>query len=201
MELEEIITKSKDHELELILTDNTRFTAVLIPLVEIDHQQHVLFEVRGHIRQQGEVCFPGGYIEEGETPERCAIRETCEELLVDPQQINIIAPMYRCANRGNIVIDSYLGTIADYKGTYSQDEVETIFTIPLDELLNMEPDIKFANMKLEEDSDLPYELIPQGRNYRFFTNQKRFIFYQYDGHVIWGLTAEILYSFIQFLKR
>ena len=99
------------------------------------------------------------------------------------------------------MIDSYLGTLADYKGTYSEDEVETVFTIPLDELLTIEPDIRFANMKLEEDSELPYELIPQGRNYRFFTNQKRFIFYQYEGHVIWGLTAEILYSFIEFLKR
>ena len=52
--------------------------AVLAPLVRVDGETHLLFEVRAlHMRRQpGEVCFPGGQIEEGETPLEAAVRET-----------------------------------------------------------------------------------------------------------------------------
>ena len=61
--------------------------AVLLPLVEQDGKLCLLYETRaetlvGH--QPGEVCFPGGHIEVGETPEQCALLETeeLEELAV-----------------------------------------------------------------------------------------------------------------------
>ena len=52
--------------------------AVLCPLVERPDGLHLLFEVRSAAlhRQPGEVCFPGGRMEAGETPEQCALRET-----------------------------------------------------------------------------------------------------------------------------
>ena len=45
--------------------------AVLCPLVERPDGLHLLFEVRSAAlhRQPGEVCFPGGRMEAGETPE------------------------------------------------------------------------------------------------------------------------------------
>ena len=48
--------------------------AVLCPLVERPDGLHLLFEVRSAAlhRQPGEVCFPGGRMEAGETPEQCA---------------------------------------------------------------------------------------------------------------------------------
>ena len=52
--------------------------AVLVPLVEANGELHLLYEVRAATlqRQPGEVCFPGGRIEEGETAVQCALRET-----------------------------------------------------------------------------------------------------------------------------
>ena len=52
--------------------------AVLVPLVEWRGEVQVLFEVRADTleRQPGEVCFPGGHMEPGESPTECAFRET-----------------------------------------------------------------------------------------------------------------------------
>ena len=52
--------------------------AVLCPFVETEEGLRLLFEVRAPSlrRQGGEVCFPGGRMEPGETPEQCALRET-----------------------------------------------------------------------------------------------------------------------------
>ena len=65
-----------------------RKNAVLIPLVEKEGEWSILFEVRQTgIRQGGEICFPGGRIEEHETVEEAAVRETSEELLISPEKI------------------------------------------------------------------------------------------------------------------
>lgn len=38
--------------------------SVFIPLIEIDNEVHVLYQVRSeHIRQGGEIGFPGGMVE------------------------------------------------------------------------------------------------------------------------------------------
>ena len=67
--------------------------AVLVPVVEWNGTLHLLFEVRSDAlrRQPGEVCFPGGRMEEGETPTQCALRETCEELAIPPSSIRPMA--------------------------------------------------------------------------------------------------------------
>ena len=65
-------------ERETGLMDATGRYAVLVPLVEHDGELSVLYEVRAATlrRQPGEVCFPGGRMEPGETPEVSALRET-----------------------------------------------------------------------------------------------------------------------------
>ena len=69
--------------------------SVLLPLVEVEDEVHVLFEVRSLTlrRQPGEVCFPGGRIETGEDPQRAAIRETSEELGIQESDIINVFPL------------------------------------------------------------------------------------------------------------
>ena len=84
-----------------------RKNAVLIPLVEKEGEWSILFEVRQTgIRQGGEICFPGGRIEEHETVEEAAVRETSEELLISPEKIEVIAPMHTMAGPGGAQISS-----------------------------------------------------------------------------------------------
>ena len=53
------------------LMDSKRAYAVLVPLVEQNGELCLLYEVRARTlrRQPGEVCFPGGLMEKGESPE------------------------------------------------------------------------------------------------------------------------------------
>ena len=78
--------------------------AVLIPLVEGATNVQIVLELRAYDLdvQPGEVCLPGGRIEQDETPWEAAVRETCEELLVAPEQIEIIAEMDEMIGTGGI---------------------------------------------------------------------------------------------------
>lgn len=69
--------------------------SVLIPLIEADNGLEILFEIRSSdLRSQpNEVCFPGGRIENAESPTECAIRETHEEILISPDQIQIVGEL------------------------------------------------------------------------------------------------------------
>ena len=64
--------------------------SVLLPLIKIRGEWHILYQVRSEtIPQPGDVSFPGGAVEAGESLQEAAIRETCEELQLDPGQIDL----------------------------------------------------------------------------------------------------------------
>ena len=66
--------------------------AVLVPFVTTEEGKALLLEVRSQlVKQPGEICFPGGRVEAGETPVETAVRETCEELGLKPEDIEVIS--------------------------------------------------------------------------------------------------------------
>ncbi|MDG2702973.1 CoA pyrophosphatase, partial [Vibrio parahaemolyticus] len=76
--------KSDLHQSQpLFIGEETAFkAAVLVPLVQVDGEWHVLFEVRSLTmrKQPGDISFPGGKLDGGETAQEAALRETYEEL-------------------------------------------------------------------------------------------------------------------------
>jgi len=96
------------------LLDGRRSYAVLVPLVEREDGIHVLYEVRALTlrRQPGEVCFPGGHIEAGETPEQCALRETFEELGIPEGEVQVLGRLDFIAHRANFIMYPVLGLIS-----------------------------------------------------------------------------------------
>ena len=86
---------------------NTRACAVLVPIIYKDGQEQVVFEVRSSKLgwQPGDVCFPGGRIDDGDDSAlAAALRETNEELGVDPSHIHVWGPLDYMESPVNITI-------------------------------------------------------------------------------------------------
>ena len=191
----------RDHRAERIKAPGAIDAAVLIPLVERNGEDHILFELRNpRIDQGGEVCFPGGRVESGETTQETVIRETMEELEIGREQIRVIAPLYRMTGPGGSEISAFLGRIEDYKDSWSADEVSKTFLVPLRELLDMEPLISGGRYEMHLNDGFPYDMIQNGKNYRWHKIRKNYYFYKTKPEIVWGMTAELLYHFLEELK-
>lgn len=202
MNKESVLKILGKHKLERLKAGKARDAAVLIPLVnDSGGELSVLFEIRNRsIVQGGEICFPGGRIETGESPETAVIRETCEELMLKPEDVDIIAPMFVMNGISDSLLYSYLGSIPDYQNSFSKDEVEEVFTVSIDKLLSMKPKQSTADFVFGKPDDFHYELVPGGRDYHWAKRTKQYYFYETEHGVIWGITGEILYNFLEKLR-
>lgn len=196
--LDTYLASLKNKPPQIIGEGSWKHYAVFLPLIPDGKGEFsLLFEVRAsHLQTQpGEISFPGGVIEEGESPREAAHRETCEELLLTLDQVQILAHPYTYVSTYGRKIDCFLGLLEGYQGTYSPDEVEEIFTIPLQDLEELDPKIYRSRVKEIPDQGFPYEDIPGGRDYPFIEGRSETPFYYWNGKTIWGLTGRILRQF------
>lgn len=198
----------KDQQLKEILTHRTvgaeqlqRNAAILLPVVEVDGADCLLYEVRSKrlAMQPGEICFPGGRIEAGETPEQAALRELWEELRIPASAVELLGPMDKMVHFSGTVYP-LVGRVDKeaLKGIYlNQDEVEEVFTVPLDYLLRHPSEHYTYYMTPDNLHELPEALAEYVCHYRqTFVTPVWF----YEGHTIWGMTARATEAFLKFLE-
>ncbi len=173
---------SSDGYAEIDLTDETRLkcAAVLVPLLWMDDQWNLLFTRRtDHVEShKGQVSFPGGGCDEGETtPEQTALREAWEEIGLDPQRVRILGRLANMITVTSFHVTPVVGVI-DWPTVFvvGQHEVERIFTIPLYWLA---------------DTRNRWEFTMPGRNRGLIA------FHPYDGELLWGATARMTVDFLQ----
>ena len=178
-------------------SDESRGAAVLIPIVTVGGEPSVLLEVRALTLavQPGEVCLPGGRVETGETPREAAVRETCEELRVAERQVAVIGSMGAQPGPGGMPLHVFFGTLEGYEGTFSTEEVDRTFTIPIDWLVRHEPQVFEVTLRPEYPADFPWELVPGGRDYPWRAQKSLVPFYMDTDPVVWGATARVLMRF------
>lgn len=188
-----------------ILGSETAFkSSVLVPLTRIDDEWCLLFQKRSSSidRQPGEICFPGGALEESDPgPRYAAIREGCEELGLSPDDISVIADLDVFVSPFNMIIRPYLAIIHHpEKIVIDPIEVASVFYVPLQWLLTHQPLETSNGIAMTWPEDFPVHLIPQGKNYPYRRTVYPQYFYLWKEEVIWGLTARILTHFLDLIR-
>ncbi len=178
--------------------------AVFLPLVEMNGETHVLFEVRAsHMRRQpGEVCFPGGRMDNSDASElHCAVRETMEELGLSQGDISHVIPLDYIVSGYGTIIYPFAGCISSLANiSANEEEVGELFTVPLSYFLRNDPARYKIHFDVRPEEGFPFDLIIGGENYNWQVRHMEEYFYQYEGRVIWGLTARILSHFLELVE-
>lgn len=195
-----------DNNRFLFIGEETAFrSAILIPLVQVDGEWHILFEVRAFTmrKQPGDISFPGGRIDSTDpTPLAAALRETHEELGVNPETVTLVSPLSPYIASPAFVVYPFVAVI-DYDQiihSYNKEEVEEVFTVPVKWLLNHKPYMHIVSVEPTPAADFPFEKIMNGAQYKWRDRPIEEWFFDYKNYTIWGLTARILKHFIEIIK-
>ncbi|MFZ3580089.1 NUDIX hydrolase [Virgibacillus sp. DJP39] len=205
MDLGTIQNKVKGHTSTVLGSENFSKYAVLLPLIQKKDDVHILFEIRSQNlrRQPGEICFPGGRMEEQDpTDQVTAIRETEEELGISSEQISDVSPLNYLVSPFGMIVYPHVGYIEGFEFIKPNTaEVAEVFTVPLSFFLNTRPKIHSVHIKMEPEENFPLHLIAGGENYNWRTGKIDEYFYTYEDKVIWGLTAKILSHFVDLIAE
>jgi len=193
MTLHEIHEKYRSHV--PMLQDARRNFAVLVPLVETAQGLSLLYEIRSaKIAQPGEVCFPGGRMEPGETPVDCALRETCEELGIAPADITVLGELDFLHLRSESLMYPVLASVAPKaleKIVCNPSEVADTFTIPLTWLRDNPPEVYRYPLRPMIGDDFPYGIVGVPSDYSWMDGRMEVPVYRGLPHTLWGLSARI----------
>jgi 8-oxo-dGTP pyrophosphatase MutT (NUDIX family) len=148
--------------------------AVLIAITDRNEPGVILTVRRENMRTHaGQVAFPGGRVDAGETPTQAAVREAHEELLLDPGAVDLIGPIEPYRTVTGYVVTPVVGVIPpDLPLTPHEHEVADWFEAPLGFVLDA------ANQRYRS-------ALFQGRTrhyYEIVWNERR----------IWGATAAMI---------
>ncbi len=183
--------------------ENYKKFSVALVLQELDGKDYIVLEQRSANlnAQPCEISFPGGSIEEGESDKEAAIRETCEELLIDPQDLDYYGQLDSLITSYGIELSVFLMRLNKDRPLerWNGDEVEKVLYFPVSDLKKEAP-IHQVETHHKFPEDFPFEYIQGGRNYPFKSLKQNFYFYHIEGVWVWGLTARILYYFGEKLK-
>ncbi len=176
--LKRIRNALKEYEgrpLEAPLRERLTASAVLAPLYEAEGDVHLLFTLRSSKvhDHKGQISFPGGKREEGETSLECALRETEEEIGIHPQDVDIIGKLDEVPVISNHVITPYVGIVPyPHTLTVNPDEIERVIPLPLEGFF----DPAIYHLQLT-----PF----MGRNVPVH-------FFRFPEATVWGATARIV---------
>lgn len=193
-------------------------SAVLIPLLVIEGKEYLLFEKRSQsVKQPGEVSFPGGHFDPVQDVDflSTALRETCEELGISKNKINVIGKLGTLVAPMGIIVEAFLGILKINSLTeldIDKREVEKVFIIPLDFFIDNKPEEYFTRIELhsyttKENGDreilLPVKELglPEKYSLPWANNKHRVLVYQINDEIIWGITAELTFELSSKLKE
>lgn len=164
---------------------NLRPAAVLIPLFYKEDYINVLLTQRSErvIQHKGQICFPGGSYQSGDTTLlQTALRETEEETGLIARDIEVLGELDDDSTISSRYVISPFVALIPYPYVFkpNHNEIKQIISIPLSELTD--------ELHFQKSSSDPDKQYPISYNYR------------YREHIIWGVTARILNQLIELLE-
>ena len=158
----------------------------------------VLFEEEGEARliltrrstslrtHRGQVSFPGGRLHHGEDPGAAALRESYEEIALDPSLVTPVGWMHPVLTMvsASLILPVVASVPTRPHLVASPAEVERIFDVTLSELAD--PEIFH-----EERWRIPGRTIPGTDD-----NSFPIWFFEVSGEMIWGATARMIHELL-----
>jgi len=158
--------------------------AVLIPLLLKEDGLSVLLTQRtNHLRDHaGQISFPGGRMDPGDqSPNDTALRESQEEIGLDPRRVEIIGHLPQYLTVSGYSVTPVVGLVqAQAEYVLDEFEVADVFEVPLSFLLD-----------------------PANHQVRLWQSEqggRRFYSMPYENRFIWGATAGMLRNLYHLLK-
>jgi 8-oxo-dGTP pyrophosphatase MutT (NUDIX family) len=161
-----------------------RDAAVLVPVVKRADELTVLFTRRAaHLQDHaGQISFPGGRVEEGESSRDTALRETAEEIGLDAGRIEILGHLNDYATVTGYRVTPVVGLVQPpFELKPVELEVAEVFEVPLEFLLD--PTNHQRNQLVYDGLEREYYAMPYGPYY------------------IWGATAGMLMNLYAYLTQ
>jgi mutator protein MutT len=166
-----------DEEIDRIIAMSDaplRLAAVLIGIVERSEPTVLLTQRAEHLADHpGQISFPGGKIDAGETPLEAALREAREEVGLDSRFVEPIGYLNVYVTSRNFrVVPTLARVTPGFKLVLNHQEVDDAFEVPLSFLMN--PANYLRDSRDEQGVQRHFHAVPFGERY------------------IWGVTAAIL---------
>jgi 8-oxo-dGTP pyrophosphatase MutT (NUDIX family)/GNAT superfamily N-acetyltransferase len=156
-----------------------RLSAVLIALFDGERGAEVVLTRRSWAlrNHRGEVSFPGGRSDPGESPSQTALREAFEEIGLDPDHVQVVGELDHIATvvSSSVIVPvvARLDRRPDVRPMTM--EVDRVLTVPLVEFLQ-------PNTHRSEKWGLDWEHVVH--------------FFELDDETVWGATGRLLYQLL-----
>lgn len=152
-----------------------RRACVLIPLIRNGEGWSILFTRRSEnlASHSGQIAFPGGSVEGGESLEEAAIRETEEEVGIPSRYVELIGRLDDVITHSGFLVAPFVGIVHEpVEYVIQEAEVVEVFEVPLEALLDVSnPEVRYVPFR--------------GKQFPAY-------FYHSGPHEIWGLTGRML---------
>ena len=156
-----------------------RRACVLIPLIRKNGGWSILFTQRAEnlAAHSGQISFPGGAVESGETLEEAATREAEEEVGIPRAAVELIGRLDDTITHSGFLVAPFAGVIHEpLEYVMQESEVVEIFEVPVEALLELRnPEVRWVPFR--------------GKQYPAY-------FYHHGPYEIWGLTGRMLKAFL-----
>ena len=175
--LEKLLIRLPEYQAPVAKVD----AAVLMALTREDVPRLILTRRAQHMNSHaGEVAFPGGKCDSSDASIiATALREAHEEIALEPSRVQVVGELGIFTSRIGMKVKPIIGLLDEMPMLQANpDEIESIFTVPLDVFLHQKPSydhkVKYMGVNIAVPS------------------------FKHEGYVIWGLTG---YMIVEFMRQ